>query len=232
MLLRCDQRRRRTARRGPRLDEWGSLPFNRPERRATDEEFALTMFPNSAIGALVLGALLVLIALLVPRLRGGAGSGRSATWSVVAALAGAVLLGWGLLSSLGSRTPSRPAPPVTSTPAPSPVDLVEVAGAALQACPRATAPAVPDGGTASREEMAAATAAFKSFDTATNSYVQCVDVTIQRIASQHPEASQDDVHSLKEFGRVAHNTAIDQETAVADQLNAQVRSYKAKHPQS
>ena len=190
------------------------------------------MFPNLSIGALVLGALLVLIALLAPRLRGGAGSGRSATWSVVAALAGAVLLGWGLLSSLGSRTPSRPAPPVTSTPAPSPVDLVEVAGAALQACPRATAPAVPDGGTASREEMAAATAAFKSFDTATNSYVQCVDVTIQRIAGQHPEASQDDLHSLKEFGRVAHNTAIDQETAVADQLNAQVRSYKAKHPQS
>ena len=107
-----------------------------------------------------------------------------------------------------------------------------MAGVALQACPRATAPAVPDGGTASREEMAAATAAFKSFDTATNSYVHCVDVTIERIASQHREASQDDLHSLKEFGRVAHNTAIDQETAVADQLNAQVRSYKAKHPQS
>jgi len=190
------------------------------------------MFPNPGIGALGLGALLVLTA-LAPRLRGGARRGRSAKWSVVAAIAGAVLLGWGLLSSLGSRSPSRPAPPpVTSTPAPSPVDLVEVAGVALQACPRATAPAVPDGGTASREEMTAATAAFKSFDTATNSYVHCVDVTIERIASQHPEASQDDLHSLKEFGRVAHNTAIDQETAVADQLNAQVRSYKAKHPQS
>jgi hypothetical protein len=209
----------------------GPLPFNRPERSATDEEFTLTMFPNFAIGALALGALLVLTA-LAPRLRGGARSGRSATWSVVAAVAGAVLLGWGLLSSLGSRSPSRPAPPVTPTRAPSPVDLVEVAGAALQACPRATAPAVPDGGTASREEMAAATAAFKSFDTATKSYVHCVDVTIERIASQHPEASQDDLHSLKEFGRVAHNTAIDQETAVADELNSEVRSYKAKHPQS
>jgi hypothetical protein len=181
---------------------------------------------------LALGALLLLTALLAPRLRDGARSGRGATWSVAAAVAGAVLLGWGLLSSLGSRSPSRPAPLVTSTPAPSPVDLVEVASAALQACPRGTPPAVPDGATASREEMTAATAAFKSFDTATNAYVHCVDVTIQRIASQHPGASQDDLHSLKEFGTVAHNTAIDQETAVADQLNAQVRSYKAQHPQS
>ena len=70
------------------------------------------------------------------------------------------------------------------------------------------------------------------FDAATNSYTHCVDATIERIASQHPGASHDDLHSLKEFGTVAHNTAIDQETAVADQLNAQVRSYKAKHPQS
>jgi hypothetical protein len=190
------------------------------------------MFPNAGIGALALGALLVLTALLAPRLRDGARSRRSATWSVAAALAGAVLLGWGLLSSLGSRSPSQPAPPVTSTPAPSPVDLVDAASAALQACPRPTAPTVPDGTTASREEMAAATAAFKSFDTATNSYVHCVDVTVQRIAGQHPDASLDDLHSLKEFGTAAHNTAIDQETAVADQLNVEVRSYKAKHPQS
>jgi hypothetical protein len=191
------------------------------------------MLTNSGIGALALGALLVLTALLAPRLRDGARSGRTAAWSVVAALAGAVLIGWGLLSSLGSRSPSRPAPPVTSAPpAASPVNLVEVASAALQACPRATAPAVPDGATASHEEMTAATAAFKSFDAATNSYVQCVDVTVQRIASQHPDASRDDLRSLTEFGTVAHNTAIDQETAVADQLNAQVRSYKAKHPQS
>jgi hypothetical protein len=113
------------------------------------------------------------------------------------------------------------------------MDLVEVASAALRACPRAPAPAVPDGAKVSREEMAAATAAFKSFDTATNSYVHCVDVTIERIATQYAGvASQDDLHALKEFGTVAHNTAIDQENAVADQLNAQIRTYKAQHPQS
>jgi hypothetical protein len=190
------------------------------------------MSSNLGIGALALGALLVLTAVLAPYLGPAGESGRTAKWSVAAVVAGAVLLGLGLISLLGSRRPAQPAPVVSSTATPSPVNLVNVASAALQACPRATAPAVPDGATASRGEMAAATAAFKSFDTATNSYAHCVDVTIERIASEHPSASQDDLHSLREFGRVAHNTAIDQETAVADQLNAQVRSYKAKHPQS
>jgi hypothetical protein len=184
------------------------------------------------IGALCLGALLLLIALLAPRLR-AAQSRRTATWSVAAGVTGAALLAWGLISVLGPPSTSRAAPPPVSTPAPSPANLVEVASAALQACPRAQAPAVPQGATASREEMATATAAFKSFDTATNSYVHCVDITIERIATQHAGiASQDDLHALKEFGTVAHNTAIDQEHAVADQLNAQIRTYKAQHPQS
>jgi len=184
------------------------------------------------IGALALGALLVLIGLLA-RLRAGVPGGRTATWSVAAGVAGAALLGWGLISALGSRSPSRAAPPPVSAPTSSPADLVEVASAALRACPRAQVPAVPDGATASREAMAAATAAFKSYDSATNSYVHCVDVTIERIANQYAGvASQDDLHALKEFGTVAHNTAIDQENAVADQFNTQIRTYKAQHPQS
>ena len=191
------------------------------------------MFDRLGLPALALGTLLLIIALLAARRRRAAGSGSTTTWSVAAAVAGAALLGWGLISALGPRSPSRAAAAPVSTPAPSPVDLVEVASAALRACPRAEAPAVPDGATASREQMAAATAAFKSFDSATNSYAHCVDVTIERIANQYAgTASQDDLHALKEFGTVAHNTAIDQEHAVADQLNTQIRTYKAQHPQS
>jgi hypothetical protein len=187
---------------------------------------------RDALGALVLGAMLLLAAVPVHQ-RGAAPGNRTGAWtSAAAAVAGAALLGWGLLSALLSPSPSQVAPAAASTPAPAPLNLVDAADAALQSCPRANAPTVPDGTTASREEMAAATAAFKSFDTAINSYVRCVDTTIERVASQHPGASQDDLRSLQEFGRVFHSTAIDQETAVADQLNTQVRSYKAKHPQS
>ncbi len=81
--------------------------------------------------------------------------------------------------------------------------------------------------------MAAARTAFQAYDTATNSYAHCVDTTVERIARQYAAvASQDELRSLREFGLGAHDTAIDQEQAVADQFNAQVRLYKAKHPQS
>ena len=184
-------------------------------------------------GALALGALLVLAAVFLPYLA-GAVRNRSGSWArVVAGIVGAALLGWGLMSSRGSRSPSQPGPAVTSNTAPSPVDLVDVASVALQDCPRATAPAVPNGAAASREQMAAARSAFQAYDTANNSYVRCVDATVERIARQYAGvASQEELRSLKAVGLGAHNTAIDQEQAIADQFNAQIRAYKSKHPQS
>ncbi len=192
------------------------------------------MFPGLRLVALAAAAVLLLIAMLTPRLRGAAPGSRPGKWiRAVTAVAGAALLSWGLIFSRSSPPASRPAPAAASTPAPSPVDLVNAASTALQACPRATAPAVPNGTSASRTEMAAATSAFKSYDTATNAYVHCVDTTIERIARQYRGvASQQDLKSLQAFGRGAHDTAIDQEQAVADQFNAQIRLYKLKHPQS
>jgi hypothetical protein len=199
----------------------------------SDREVPLMWSVEFRIAALALGAVLLLAAVLAPRLGKTAPGARTTTWSVVAGIVGAALLGWGLISSLGSRSSSPPPPAAVSTPTPTPVDLVNAASTALQACPRATAPTVPNGSTALREEMAAATAAFKSFDTATNSYVQCVDATVARIANEYAAvASKDDLQALKELGTAAHNTAIDQETAVADQLNAQIRAYKVQHPRS
>jgi hypothetical protein len=188
---------------------------------------------ESGIGAQILGALLLLGAVLVPRLRRAAPGSSTAAWSVAAGVVGAAFLGWGLISTFGSRSPARTLPPPVAAATPAPLNLVEAASTALQACPRATAPAVPGGATASLQEMAAATAAFKAFDSATNSYAHCVDATIERIANQYAGvASQEDLRALKEFGTGAHNTAIDQEKAVADQLNTEIRTYKAKHPQS
>jgi hypothetical protein len=197
-------------------------------------EVALMWSVEFRIAALALGAALLLAAVLAPRLGKRAQGGRATMWGVVAGILGAALLGWGLISSLGSGSSSPPAPVAVSTSTPAPVDLVNAASTALQACPRATAPpTAPNGNTASREQIAAATAAFKAFDTATNSYVQCVDATVARIANQYAAvASQNDLQALKEFGTAVHNTAIDQEKAVADQLNTQIRTYKAQHPRS
>ena len=72
-----------------------------------------------------------------------------------------------------------------------------------------------------------------AYDAATNAYVKCVDAAVEHIAQQSSgTAAPSDLQALKVFGVRAHNTAIDQEQAVVDQFNGQVRTYKAKHPKS
>jgi hypothetical protein len=89
---------------------------------------------------------------------------------------------------------------------------------------------MPDGARASREQMVEATSAFKAYDTATVAYTHCVDAAVERLAGQYAGvASAADIQNLKAFGISAHNTAVDQEQALADRLNEQVRIYKGKH---
>lgn len=185
------------------------------------------------IGALVLGALFLLAAALGARILGALRTSVGTYGRVAAAVAGGALILWALATYLGSQ--SQPKPRTAATPAPRPpsVDLVGTASSAVAACPLATAPSVPDGATASLKEMTAARTAFEAYDGATNSYVHCVDSRIDSIAKQFAGvSSQDDLHSLHTFGERAHDTAIDQEQAVADQFNSQVRAYKAKHSKS
>ncbi len=186
------------------------------------------------LGALAAGAVLLLAAVFAVRLAGAALRTRGGTVvRALVGLGGAALIGWALSSFPGARSPAPSPPAASSTPPHAPVDLVDAASVALEACARPTAPALPNGAMASLQEMTAARAAFQAYDTATNAYVHCVDATTERIARQYAAvASQDELRSLKEFGLGAHDTAIDQEQAVADQFNAQVRLYKSKHPQS
>ena len=138
-----------------------------------------------------------------------------------------------LVFLLHSRSSPKSVSTDTYRPTSAPVDLVDAASIALQDCARAVPPAVPDGTRATRAEMTAARSAFQAYDTATNTYIHCVDTAIERIGNQYATvASPSELKSLKAFGRGAHDTAIDQEQAVADQFNTQIRTYRASHPQS
>jgi hypothetical protein len=152
---------------------------------------------------------------------------------VVAACAGAVLIALALAFSLHSRPSPKSPSTAAYTPTSAPVDLVDAASIALQDCARAVPPSIPDGTRATRAEMTAARSAFQAYDTATNTYIHCVDTAIEHIANQYATvASPSELKSLKAFGRGAHDTAIDQEQSVADQFNTQIRTYRARHPQS
>jgi hypothetical protein len=157
--------------------------------------------------------------------------------SFVLAAAGVALAGWvGWLHFAPPLAAALPPPPtpVDSASETAPLvqaDPVPTAIASLQDCAAATPPsAVPDGSKASKEQMLAARTAFQQYDAATNTFTQCVDQTTERVTKQFPQASAADLETLKKLRDGAHNTAIDQEQAFADQLNAQVRAFKAKHP--
>jgi hypothetical protein len=185
------------------------------------------------IGVLAAGAVLLVAAILSGRIF------ETATRTAVARLArlaigviGITLTVWVLASYLGVHAHPVSVPAAASPPPvpASPVDLIDRASSALQDCVLANAPPVPDGSTASLTQMAAARSAFQAYDAATNSYVRCVDSTVEHIAKQFEGvASEADLQSLKTFGVSMHNTAVDQEQALADKFNSQIRTYKAKH---
>ncbi len=191
------------------------------------------MSPDFKIALLVLGVLLLLAAVFGGRMfRGARGPRAVAAARAMLGVAGAALLAWVLIPRLA--TPPQPVPiavPATPSADERRIDLIGPASSVLAACPVATAPTVPDGSTATRKQMTEARAAFAAFDAATNNYTQCVDEMVERVAKQAPAStSKADLQALSTFAASAHNTAVDQEQAFADQFNAQVRAYNAKHP--
>jgi hypothetical protein len=186
------------------------------------------------LSASLVGLLLLIMAALGGRIFGSAMRSPAARIiRAVIAVLGGVLLMFALLAYLGARAQQNKAAAVAALPtAKAPVDLVQAASFALQSCPTAVAPAVPDGASASLDQMKTAQSGFQAYDAATNAYVKCVDAAVDRIAQQSGTAAPSDLEALRIFGVRAHNTAIDQEQAVVDQFNGQVRTYKAKHPKS
>jgi len=195
---------------------------------------SLLIAPAWRIAALALGAGLCVAAILLHTILRAAA--RSAPWSVArtaSVVAGAVLMLWALASylpppaRLAAASPAAHAAPGTV----SARDLVGSAATALETCSLPAPPALPNGEQASLDEMAGARAAFEAYDTATNTYTQCVDTTIARTAKQFAGATTpSDLEALETFGARAHNAAIDREKAIAEQFNLQIRAYRARHP--
>lgn len=76
---------------------------------------------------------------------------------------------------------------------------------------------IPDGNTASQQEMITAMETIKQYNNDVQTYLKCLD-----FEARQNQLSPGDQTSL-------HNAAIDQLTHIADEFNAQVRTFKAKH---
>ena len=102
------------------------------------------------------------------------------------------------------------------------------AGAAQAACIYPQAPEkLPDGRTATFEEMLAAQKAVQQFNDDINSYNSCLDLEM----AAYEKSGQYDENRLAELRKMQamrNNAAVDQVQTVADEFNEQLRIFKAR----
>ena len=102
------------------------------------------------------------------------------------------------------------------------------AGAAYADCPYPAAPTnLPDGRTATLEQMVAGQKAVKDYDTAIKAYVDCIDKQLDdNIAKAGDSLKAPQKAEMQKMEAQKHNAAIDQLQSVADRFNEQVKIFK------
>jgi hypothetical protein len=104
-------------------------------------------------------------------------------------------------------------------------------GPAYADCSYPTPPAkIPDGNTASMEEMVTAQKAIKEYDKAINAYMACIKLEFDAAVANGGEKLTP--QQKADMGRVEvqkHNAAYDQLQSIATRFNEQVRAFKAKN---
>ena len=100
------------------------------------------------------------------------------------------------------------------------------------ACDYPARPHIPDGSTASKEDMLAAKNGVQEFMAAVDEYLRCVETEEQaKIAAMNnpddAELQERDAALTRTF-----DAANDEKALVGDQFNQQVRAYNAKRQQS
>ena len=104
------------------------------------------------------------------------------------------------------------------------------AGPAHAACSYPRAPAnVPDGSTATKEEMKAAQQAFQAYNNAIKAYTDCLNLEHdERIAKDPAALTEDQKKELERMRAQKNNAAIDEAEAVTARFNEQVRLFNAR----
>ena len=104
-----------------------------------------------------------------------------------------------------------------------------VAGTAQATCIYPRKPEkVPDGKTATRDEMIAAQKAVQQFDADVTAYNACLDIEM----TAHEKSGQYDEARLAELRAIQskkNNAAVDEVQAVADAMNEQIRVYNERN---
>ena len=104
------------------------------------------------------------------------------------------------------------------------------AGAAHADCPYPAPPdKLPDGATATLQDMLAGQKAVADYNKSVNEYVVCIDKEVDdAIAKGGDKLKPEQRADMQRVETQKHNAAIDQLQSVADRFNEQVKVFKAK----
>jgi hypothetical protein len=105
------------------------------------------------------------------------------------------------------------------------------AGAAYADCPYPSPPEkIPDGNTATLDDMVAVKKAITAYDAAIAVYLECIKQEHEdAVAKAGDKLTDKQKVDLEHIETQRHNAAVAQLQSVADRFNEQVRAYKAKN---
>lgn len=96
-------------------------------------------------------------------------------------------------------------------------------------CEPPAQPEVPDGATASMEEMLAGQKAVKAFQAANLEYMKCLEPALTA-AETAAKAGEEGAIEKYQAVQDSYNAAVSAEEAVAGEFNTEIRAYKAANP--
>ncbi|MGH8177483.1 MAG: hypothetical protein ACREV5_14580 [Steroidobacter sp.] len=107
-------------------------------------------------------------------------------------------------------------------------------GAAGADCVYPKTPAnIPDGSTATEEEMVSGMKEVKEYNSQVSAYLSCLEMEMNtRIESAGPDAPADQVAQIKAIHTKRHNAAVEELEAHATRFNEQVKAYKSRDKKS
>lgn len=88
---------------------------------------------------------------------------------------------------------------------------------------------VPDGATASKDEMIAGQRGVKSYISAMETYLSCIEAEeASALLEMGEEADEDTKLQREEMFNKKYNAAVEEMNLVAEEFNVQVRAYKSR----
>jgi len=107
--------------------------------------------------------------------------------------------------------------------------LVAGQAAAASNCVEPSAPAIPEGSTASMEEMVEAQTAVKTYQAAMSNYRVCLENHMDNLKAAM-QAGDSSVSPDYMGTNASFNLSVSKEEKVAEEFNIAIRSYKAANP--